>query len=87
MEEFSEREDGAPEPNGSEPSASTPQNKYNLRFVWLEQDRAGGWYRELAGASIEVMTHGHLERVPLGDSDPEQKAREVVADIMRQQKD
>lgn len=33
------------------------------------------------------MSHAQLERVPLGDADPEQKARDVVADIVRQHKD
>ena len=66
---------------------------YDLKFVRLQQGSEGdwhrpegGWYRELPDARIEVMSHARLQQVPLGDSDPEQKAREVVADMINQQK-
>lgn len=58
---------------------------YDLKFVPIGNGkrRAGGWYRELPNHQLEVMTRGHLERVPLEDADPEEKAKAVVKDMLR----
>jgi hypothetical protein len=59
----------------------------DLKFVLVDIDdlHTGGWYRELPDHRIEVMSRARLERVPLKDADPEEKAREVVATIVRRQ--
>ena len=58
---------------------------YDLKFVPIGSGkrRAGGWYRELPDHQLEVMTRGHLERVPLENADPEEKAKAVVKDMLR----
>lgn len=81
--ESPEQEDGSAVSSRS--GSSTSPEGYDLRFVWLEQNRAGGWYREFPDATIEVMSHAQLQHVPLGGADPEQKAREIVAEIVRHQ--
>jgi hypothetical protein len=62
-------------------------NKYrgDLKFVpiGVGEHAAGGWYRMLPDGEIEVMSRGQLERVPLGNSDPEKKAKSVVRSILR----
>jgi hypothetical protein len=70
---------------GESPSQDRPTNGYDLRFVPIDDGelRAGGWYRELPGAQIEVLSRAHLERVPLDDSDPEEKAREIIAKMIK----
>ncbi len=62
-----------------------PNDPYDLKFVPIGsgKHRAGGWYRELPDQQIEVMSRGHLERVPLEDADPEEKAKSVVKRILR----
>lgn len=58
---------------------------YDLKFVPIGKGsrRAGGWYRELPDDQLEVMSRGHLERVPLENGDPEEKAKSVVRDMLR----
>jgi hypothetical protein len=58
---------------------------YDLKFVPIVtgKRRAGGWYRELPDHQLEVMSRGQLERVPLENEDPEEKAKSVVRDILR----
>lgn len=58
---------------------------YDLKFVPIGNGprRAGGWYRELPNDQLEVMSRGHLERVPLENADPEEKAKSVVRDMLR----
>jgi hypothetical protein len=71
---------------GRATSANAEAAGYDLKFVRLDELREGGWYRELPDAQLEVMSHARLHRVPLGNADPEQKAREVVEFIVREQK-
>ena len=58
---------------------------YDLKYVPIRdgEEPAGGWYRELPGDEIEVMSRGQLERVPLNDSTPEKKAKSVVREILK----
>ena len=58
---------------------------YDLKFVPIGNGsrRAGGWYRELPDDQLEVMSRGHLERVPLENADPEEKAKSVVRNMLR----
>jgi hypothetical protein len=58
---------------------------YDLQFVRVYDGEtpAGGWYRELPGDEIEVLSRAQLERVPLDHSDPEDKAREKIAEILK----
>jgi hypothetical protein len=70
---------------GEFPSQDRIGNDYDLKFVPVDDGEllAGGWYRELPGAEIEVLSRAHLERVPLDDSDPEEKARETIAKMIK----
>ena len=67
--------------NAEDQSASA----YDLKFVPIGNGarRAGGWYRELPDHQLEVMSRGHLERVPLENADPEEKAKSVVRNMLR----
>ena len=58
---------------------------YDLKYVPVRegQERSGGWYRELPGDEIEVMSRGQLERVPLNHATPEKKAKSVVRAILK----
>ena len=55
-----------------------------LKFVAVElgEEFAGGWYRELPDAHIEVLSRAQLERVPLVDADAESTAREKIVEIL-----
>ena len=71
-------------PSGT--NAATPSSEpYDLKFVPIGNGkrRAGGWYRELPDDQIEVMSRGHMERVSLNDTDPEERAKSVVKDILK----
>jgi hypothetical protein len=54
---------------GESPSQDRATNDYDLKFVPIDDGEvlAGGWYRELPGAQIEVLSRAHLECVPLED--------------------
>jgi hypothetical protein len=56
----------------------------DLKFVAVElgEETAGGWYRELPDAQIEVLSRAQLERVPLVEADAERTAREKIAEIL-----
>ena len=56
----------------------------DLKFVAvnLGEETAGGWYRELPDAHIEVLSRAQLERVPLEEADAETKARETITEIL-----
>ena len=58
---------------------------YDLKFVPIGHGshRAGGWYRELPDDQLEVMSRGHLERVPLDNADPKEKAKSVMRNMLR----
>lgn len=58
---------------------------YDLKYVPIRdgEERSGGWYRELPGDEIEVMSRGQLERVPLNHTSPEKKAKSVVRAILK----
>ena len=56
----------------------------DLKFVKVDlgEETAGGWYRELPDAQIEVLSRAHLERVPLIQADAETVAREKITEIV-----
>lgn len=60
-------------------------NVYDLKYVPINEgeERAGGWYRELPGDEIEVMSRGQLERVRLNHANPEKKAKSVLRAILK----
>jgi hypothetical protein len=60
------------------------RSEHDLKFltVSLGEETAGGWYRELPGAQIEVLSVAPLERVPLDETDAESKARETITEIL-----
>jgi hypothetical protein len=66
-------------------SSNLRGNGYDLKYVPIRdgEERAGGWYRELPGDEIEVMSRGQLERVALNHSNPEKKAKSVVRAIVK----
>ena len=65
--------------------SSRSGNAYDLKYVPISEgeQRSGGWYRELPGDEIEVMSRGQLERVPLNHTSPEKKAKSVVRAILK----
>lgn len=65
--------------------SSNEGSAYDLKYVPIRDgdQRSGGWYRELPGDEIEVMSRGQLERVPLNHAPPEKKAKSVVRAIMK----
>jgi len=68
-------------PRADEPDQPTPSSAYDLKFVPVDEEYSdGGWYRELPDARIEVMSHARLERVSIGDSSPDEKARQIVCE-------
>ncbi len=70
-----------------EPDQPTANSAYDLKFVPVDEECSdGGWYRELPNARIEVMSHARLERVSIGDSSPDEKARQVVCEIAHKPK-
>lgn len=56
----------------------------DLKFVAIDlgEETAGGWYRELPNAEIEVMSRAQLQRVPVTEADAETIAREKIAEIV-----
>ena len=61
---------------------SAEKSAYDLKYVSIDDECSeGAWYRELPDASIEVMSHARLQRVPLGTAEPEDRAREVASEI------
>jgi hypothetical protein len=66
-------------------AGATSGTAYDLKFVpiGMGAQRAGGWYRELPDDQLEVMSRGQLERVPLENADPEEKAKSVVRDMLQ----
>jgi hypothetical protein len=56
----------------------------DLKFVAVDlgEETAGGWYRELPDAQIEVLSRAQLERVPLVECDAETTAREKITEIL-----
>ena len=73
-------------PHERRSSDSRHGSDYDLKYVPIREgdERSGGWYRELPGDEIEVMSRGQLERVPLNHSTPEKKAKSVVRKILKQ---
>lgn len=65
-------------------AADAQRSEADLKFlaVSLGEETAGGWYRELPGAQIEVLSRAQLERVPLDETDAESKARETITEIL-----
>ena len=65
-------------------AADAQQSDADLKFVAvnLGEETAGGWYRELPDAQIEVLSRAQLERVPLVDADAETTAREKITEIL-----
>ena len=59
----------------------------DLKFVAVDLGdmTAGGWYRELPDAQIEVLSRAQLERVPLAEADAETTARETITEILNRQ--
>lgn len=66
-------------------ASSQRESRSDLKFVGVGvgKNASGGWYRELPNRQIEVMSRGQLKRVPLGNSDPEEKAKTVLRGIFR----
>jgi hypothetical protein len=72
-------------PEVDDPPSSRTDGGYDLKYVpaRLDEKEGGGWYRELPGDQLEVMSHARMECVPLESSDPEDAARAVVEKIMK----
>jgi hypothetical protein len=71
-----------PSESKSPGAAPAESSAYDLKFVPVDDECSdGGWYRELPDSRIEVMSHARLERVALGETEPEDKAREIVSQI------
>jgi hypothetical protein len=68
-----------------EPPAAASCQSSDLKFVPLtvDDELGGGWYRELPDAQIEVMSRAQLERVPLDNAEPEEKARTIVEQMLK----
>lgn len=59
---------------------------YDLKFVPIHSRHyeGGGWYRELPGNELEVMSRGHIERVPLErHADPVRTAKAALRRILK----
>lgn len=69
------------------PTPGLVEHAYDLKFIptIVNDEPAGGWYRELPDGQIEVMTRAQLECVSIEDGDPEAKARETVEKMIKQQ--
>jgi hypothetical protein len=65
-------------------AADAQRSEADLKFlaVSLGEETAGGWYRELPDAQIEVLSRAQLERVSLDAADAETKARETITEIL-----
>jgi hypothetical protein len=55
-----------------------------LKFVVVEMEdqTAGGWYREIDETQIEVLSRAQRERVPVENTDAEATAREKIAQMV-----
>jgi hypothetical protein len=73
-----EQSDPAPPP----PDVHTGETDLKFVAVNLGERMAGGWYRELPDAQIEVLSRAQLERVQLTEADAETTAREKITEIV-----
>lgn len=74
----------AEEPDENPPALDAYTSDTDLKFVVVDlgEETAGGWYRELPDAQIEVLSRAQLERVPLAEADAETTAREKITEIL-----
>lgn len=66
------------------PPPDVPTGETDLKFVAIDigEKMAGGWYRELPDARIEVLSRAQLERVQLTEADAETTAREKITEMV-----
>jgi hypothetical protein len=72
---------------GDSPRHDSHRGDTDLKFVAVDlgEGKAGGWYRELPDAQIEVLSRAQLERVPLAEADAETIARVKITEILKRQ--
>jgi hypothetical protein len=77
-----------PTPDHEDDAGTSSSDRYGedteLKSVYvdLREQVAGGWYRELPNAEIEIMSRAQLERIPLGKRTPKPSLATKIAEIV-----